>query len=97
MNYSDLVKKLADELELSQSETNELVHEMADVLTKKLGEGKGFTIPELGTFLVELKEPKKVYNPHYKKYLVTPPKRIVNFSPASGLKDRLKFVRPQNE
>lgn len=97
MNYSDLVKKLADELELSQSETNELVHDAFDVLTEKLGEGYGFTIPDLGTFSVELKEPKEVYNPHYEKYLITPPKRVVAFSPASNLKDRLKFERSPNE
>lgn len=97
MNYSDLVNKLADELELSQSETDELVHETFDVLTKNLGEENGFTIPGLGTFSVESKEPKKVYNPHYEKYLITPPKRVVDFSPASDLKERLKFERPSNE
>ncbi|HMB98717.1 MAG TPA: HU family DNA-binding protein [Balneolaceae bacterium] len=97
MNYSELVKNLADELDLSQSESNELVHETFDVLIKKLGEGKGFTIPDLGTFSVSSTEPKKVYNPYYEKYLITPPKRVVDFSPSSNLKDRLKFERPSNE
>ncbi|MGF1669047.1 MAG: HU family DNA-binding protein [Balneolaceae bacterium] len=97
MNYSDLVKKLADELDLSQAETKRLIRDVTDILTENLGNGKGISIPDLGTFTVRTKDPRKVYNPHYKKYILTNPKRVVEFTPASNLKENLKYVRPQNE
>ncbi len=97
MNHKDLVKTLAEELELTQEETDELVREFVELVTENLENGKTITIPDLGTFSTKIRKPKKIYNPHYDDYLITPGKRVPDFSPASPLKDELKFERPTNE
>lgn len=97
MNYSELIDQLAEATDTPKSQTKELIENAISVLTDELGKGNGFSIPNLGTFTTKVNDVKKVYNPHYKKYLMVPPKRVVEFSPASGLKDNLKFVDTDNE
>jgi len=97
MNHKDLIKTLADELDLTQDETDGLVREFIELMSEKLENGEAITIPDLGTFSTKIRKPKKVYNPHYDDYLITPEKRVTVFSPASPLKDELKFKRPSNE
>ena len=66
-------------------------------LSEQLSEGHGVSIPDLGTFSTKKSEEKKVYNPHYKDYIMVPPKRTVEFSPAVGLKESLKFTEAGDE
>ena len=97
MNYSDLIDQLAEATNSPKSQTKELIETAVSVLSDELGKGNGFSIPQLGTFTTKVNEVKKIYNPHYKKYMLVPPKRVVEFSPASGLKDNLKFVETDDE
>ncbi|MEX0769543.1 MAG: HU family DNA-binding protein [Balneolaceae bacterium] len=97
MTYSDLIDQLAEELDLTKKETKSLVKEVISEFTTLLGEETGFTIPDLGTFKTRVKEVQKVYSPHHEKYMLVPPKRIVEFSPGKSLKNNLKFVKPANE
>lgn len=68
-----------------------------EALTEQLSEGIGVSIPDLGTFTTKTTEEKKVYNPHYEDYILVPQKRTVEFSPASGLKETLKFEEGGDE
>ncbi|MEX1011764.1 MAG: HU family DNA-binding protein [Balneolaceae bacterium] len=95
MTYSELIDKLSEELGLTKTETRTLVKTTVSECTEQLGQGNGFSIPDLGTFTTRVKEVQKVYNPHYDKYLLVPPKRVVEFSPAKSLKEGLKFSRPE--
>ena len=97
MNYSDLIDRLAEATGKPKTQTKELVETTVSVLTSELGNGNGFSIPELGTFSTKVNDVKKVYSPHYKSYILVPPKRVVDFSPASGLKENLKFVETEDE
>jgi len=97
MNYSDLIDRLSEATGKPKTQTKELVESTVSVLTSELGNGNGFSIPELGTFSTKVNDVKKVYSPHYKSYILVPPKRVVDFSPASGLKENLKFVETEDE
>lgn len=90
MNYQDFIDRLSEKSGLPKSRTKEILEDAISVLESQLGEGKGVSIPDLGTFSTKVKESQKVYNPHHEAYMMVPPKRVVEFSPSSGLKEKLK-------
>lgn len=97
MNYKDLIDQFAESTGLPKTQAKEFVEDSVSVLSKNLSEGKGVSIPDLGTFSTKVKEVKKVYNPHHESYIMVPPKRVVEFSPSVHLKDELKFEGTGNE
>ncbi|MEX0660994.1 MAG: HU family DNA-binding protein [Balneolaceae bacterium] len=97
MKYSELIDQLADAVDLPKNKTKSLLEETTSILSDELSSGKGVSIPNLGTLTVKVNDIKKVYSPHHKKYMMVPPKRVVEFSPSTNLKDKLKFVRSEDE
>lgn len=97
MNYSELIEQLSEQTGNSKKETKDFLSDTISVLSEQLSEGSGVSIPDLGTFQTKVNEKKKVYNPHYDAYMIVPPKRVVNFSPASGLKEEVKFLSTDEE
>lgn len=97
MNYSELIEQLSEQTGTSKAQTKRMLNNAISVLSDQLGDGTGVSIPDLGTFQTKVNEEKKVYNPHYDSYVIVPPKRVVDFSPAAGLKEELKFVRREDE
>lgn len=97
MTYQELIDKLAESRDISKREAKEMAEGIFDTLKFELGKGVGVSIPQLGTFTVATKESRKVYSPHHKKYMIVPPKRVVDFTPSAGLKDKLKFLELNNE
>lgn len=97
MNYSDLIDELAEATGNSKTKTKELLGDAISILSDQLTKGTGVSIPDLGTFTTKVKEVKKVYNPHHDAYLLIPPKRVVEFSPSTVIKDELKFTGRENE
>ncbi len=97
MKYSDLIDQLAKAVDMPKNKTKSLLEEATSVLSDELSGGKGVSIPNLGTLSVKVNDIKKVYSPHHKKYMMVPPKRVIDFSPSINIKEKLKFVRPENE
>ncbi len=97
MNYSELINRLSDRTGNSSEKTKDILGDAIDVLTRQLMDGKGVSIPNLGTFGTRINPEKKVYNPHYDAYIMVPRKRVVEFTPASGLKDDVKFIGGEDE
>ncbi len=97
MNYKQLIDKLSEQTGNTKTRTKEILGDAVTVLTEQLSDGKGVSIPDLGTFSTKVTEQKKVYNPHYDAYMMVPPKRVVEFSPAAGLKEEVKFLDSGDE
>jgi DNA-binding protein HU-beta len=97
MNYKELIERLSRQTGQSQTKTRKLLGDAVSVFTDQLSEGKSVSIPNLGTFSTKDSDEKKVYNPHHDAYLLVPPKRVVDFSPSSILKEEVKFLEPDNE
>lgn len=97
MNYRELIDRLSDKTGRSKKEIKELLGVTVEKLTEQLSEGRGVSVPDLGTFSTKTSEEKKVYNPHYEDYIIVPPKRTVEFSPATGLKESVKFTEGEDE
>jgi len=97
MNYRDLIDQLSSKTGRSKKETKELLGITVEKLSEQLSEGRGVSVPDLGTFSTKTTEEKKVFNPHYEDYIMVPPKRSVEFSPSAGLKESVKFSEGGDE
>lgn len=93
MTNSELIKTLSSRLEHSQVEIKRLVKGSAKIMKDILDKDVGITIPGLGTFFTYVKNKRKSFNPHYKKFMMLPQKRIIKFHSSSKIKDELKFKR----
>ena len=89
MTKSEVLKQLAEELDLTQAETESLYDNFVSGLTTLLSKGKGFTLPGLGSFHAEMRPEHKSYNPHYEQMMKIPPKKVVHFSQSSTLRDEI--------
>ncbi|MEX0723441.1 MAG: HU family DNA-binding protein [Gracilimonas sp.] len=89
MTKTEVLRKLADQLDLTQSETEELYDSFAEGLTTLLANNRGFTLPGLGSFHSEVRPEHKSYNPHYEQMMMIPPKKVVHFSQSSTIKEEI--------
>jgi nucleoid DNA-binding protein len=97
VNNSEVIRRLSDRLALSQRETRRLLKHITESLQKTLDRDLSFTIPGFGTFGTHRLPERKAYNPHYKTFMMLPPKRAVYFHPSSVLKGHVKARRTDNE
>tara|TARA_R110002124_G_scaffold246052_2_gene411148 strand:+ start:9743 stop:10027 length:285 start_codon:yes stop_codon:yes gene_type:complete len=88
MNKIQAVKVLSEQLDLTQTQTEELYNALVSRLTGYLSKEGGFSIPEFGSFNSEVREEYRSYNPHYKQMMLLPKKKVVRFSQSSVLKDQ---------
>ena len=89
MTKSEVLKELAEELDLTQAETEHLYDSFVHGLTTLLSKNKGFTLPGFGSFHAEIRPEHKSYNPHYEQMMKIPPKKVVHFNPSRVLKDEM--------
>lgn len=97
MNTNDLVARLAENRDITQEETRKMLDLVVQNMSDHLAQGNDFTIPELGTYGTHTRDKQRSYNPHYEKYMMLPPKRVVDFKPSKSLEDDLKYLGLDNE
>lgn len=97
MNTSDLVSRLAEVRDITQEEARSILDLVVQTISDQLAQGNDFTIPELGTFGTHTRNKQKSYNPHYEKYMMLPPKRVVDFNPSQNLEEDLKYLGIDHE
>jgi DNA-binding protein HU-beta len=93
LNTKEFIKELAEKLGVSQKEATTLLRASFDVITEAVGEGKSISIQKLGNFSVKKVESRKMFSPKLKKYVLTPPKKTLEFHPSNTLKDKIKNIR----
>ncbi len=86
MNNLELIKRLAERLGKTQREIRNLLGHSTEKIKHVLDRDLKLTIPRLGTFETHVRQQRKSYNPHYKKFVILPPKRVVSFHSSSALK-----------
>lgn len=86
MNTRDIVRHLALRIDKSQVETRKLLNACIAEMKQVLEDGRGFTIPGLGTFRVRTRAARIAYSPRHKQKMLFPPKRVVTFRPGAALK-----------
>lgn len=86
MNNLEVIKILAARSGRTQKETREMLRNSILEIRNVLDQGLGISLPRLGTFETRLRGERKSFNPHYKKRVILPPKRVVVFHSSAALK-----------
>ena len=97
MKYKELIDRLSEKTGHPKVKTREMLEDTVQVISEHLSQGKGVSVPDLGTFGTKVITEKKVYNPHYEAFLMVPPKRTVEFNPSSKLKEEVKYLEQTDE
>ncbi|TVQ67705.1 MAG: HU family DNA-binding protein [Balneolaceae bacterium] len=97
MNYKELIQKLSDRTGNSQTDTKKILGKTVSVITSQLADGEGVSIPHLGTFGTRMTNERKIYNPHFDDFIIVPEKRVVDFTQAADLKEKIRFQVSSDE
>lgn len=92
MNAREFNNALAEKLDITQDEAATLIETMTDIFRKSFGKEGSITFQNFGSFSTKKVEPRKGYSPILKKYVLFPPKRVLEFSPSEKLKDEVKSI-----
>lgn len=90
MTNAEIIKNLALRFGKSQVETRKLMKESFRVIRDILDENIDIAIPDLGTFSSHFVKKRRCYNPYHKRFIMSPPKRIIRFRPGASIKNELK-------
>jgi len=97
MNNLEFIKLLAARLGKTQREIRNLLDHSVGKIKNTLDGDLKLTIPRLGTFETRVRRQRKSYNPHYGKFAILPPKRLISFHSSSALKRHLINTKIDHE
>jgi DNA-binding protein HU-beta/integration host factor subunit alpha len=89
MTLQDLVKKIADEMKLSQNQARELIHKVCEGIAEGLVKEGGVRLGALGSFEVKVRKARVSRNPRTNARLFIPRKQAVAFRASAELKEQV--------
>ncbi|KAA6302143.1 MAG: DNA-binding protein HU [Candidatus Ordinivivax streblomastigis] len=92
MNSSELVKSLAKKLQLSQTEINKRMDDVVTIITAELVKSNLISLSNFGLWETKKRDERVSVNPASGQRMLIPPRIVVKFKPANGLKEQLKTL-----
>ena len=89
MTKAELVAKIAAEAGVKKSEAERCVNAFVNALSEALEKGERIAIPGLGVFNVRERKARKGRNPRTGEPMEIPARKVVVFSAAKALKERV--------
>jgi DNA-binding protein HU-beta len=89
MTKAELVAKIAEEAKVKKSEAERCLNAFVKALTEALEKGERIALPGLGVFNVRERKERKGRNPRTGEPMIIPARKVVTFSPAKALKERV--------
>ena len=87
MNKKELVAKLADHLDSSQSAAGDALNGVLDIVTAELKAGNEVNLPGFGKFIAKHRPAREMRNPQTGAKMMSKAKTSAQFKPSVGLKD----------
>ncbi len=89
MNKNDLVVKVAENLELTKAEVEEVVDAVFETLKNTLAAGEDVKLTGFGNFVVKTRAAREGTNPATGARITIPASKTVAFKPAKNVKEAL--------
>jgi len=89
MTKAELVAKIAEEAKVKKSEAERCLNAFVNALSEALEKGERVALPGLGVFNVRERKERKGRNPRTGEPMIIPARKVVTFSPAKALKERV--------
>lgn len=87
MNRDDLIKKIADKLDITQVHTLQIYEELIALTINELKQGREVWFTGLGKFETARRKRRKGINPQTQEVIDIPAKTVVKFKPTKALRD----------
>src|SRR4051794_9743647 len=93
----EIVKQIADKIELTQLKTKEIVQLTFDAIVETLLEEKRIELRNFGVFEVKRRKARKARNPRTGDKVEVPPKNVVTFKPGKEMEERIRELDMADE
>ncbi len=94
MTKKEIVKKISDEIGLTQLKTKEIVQRTLDgIIQTLISEGR-IELRNFGVFEVKRREPRKARNPRTGAKVSVPAKNVVTFKPGKEMEELVRKMDP---
>ena len=93
MTKKEIVKQIADKINLTQLKTKEIVQLTFDAIVDTLLEDGRIELRNFGVFEVKQRKARKARNPRTGERVDVPPKNVVTFKPGKEMEERVRNMK----
>jgi integration host factor subunit beta len=91
----EIVKKISEDIGLTQLKTKDIVQRTLDAITATLVEEGRIELRNFGVFEVKRRAPRKARNPRTGAKVYVPPKNVVTFKPGKEMEEQVRKMNPE--
>src|SRR5580658_10116612 len=92
----EIVKKISEDLGLTQLKTKDIVQRTLDAIILTLVEEGRIELRNFGVFEVKRRAPRKARNPRTGAKVYVPSKNVVTFKPGKEMEELVRKMNPEN-
>lgn len=90
MNNKDFIARMSAEIDMPQTETQNIVDAIIGAMGRQFESGDSVQIPSFGIFEVKKHKERVMVNPTTGKRMLIPPKLVLGFKPSSTIRGHFK-------
>lgn len=95
MTKKEIVKKISEDIGLTQLKTKDIVQRTLDAIILTLVEEGRIELRNFGVFEVKRRAPRKARNPRTGAKVFVPSKNVVTFKPGKEMEDLVRKMNPE--
>lgn len=96
MTKKEIVKKISEEIGLTQLKTKDIVQRTLDEIIRTLVQEGRIELRNFGVFEVKRRAPRKARNPRTGDKVAVPAKNVVTFKPGKEMEELVRKMNPAN-
>ncbi len=95
MTKKEIVKKISEDIGLTQLKTKDIVQRTLDAIILTLVSEGRIELRNFGVFEVKRRAPRKARNPRTGDKVYVPPKNVVTFKPGKEMEELVRKMNPE--
>lgn len=96
MTKKEIVKKISEEIGLTQLKTKDIVQRTLDEIIQTLVQEGRIELRNFGVFEVKRRAPRKARNPRTGDKVYVPAKNVVTFKPGKEMEELVRLMNSEN-
>ena len=96
MTKKEIVKKISEDIGLTQLKTKDIVQRTLDAIIQTLVAEGRIELRNFGVFEVKRRAPRKARNPRTGDKVFVPPKNVVTFKPGKEMEELVRKMNPED-
>ena len=96
MTKKEIVKKISEDIGLTQLKTKDIVQRTLDAIIHTLVSEGRIELRNFGVFEVKRRAPRKARNPRTGDKVYVPPKNVVTFKPGKEMEELVRKMNPEH-